>query len=404
MTARYRILLTVTAASALFGGCTPSAPQAAEVDTGMASMPGMATDRDSGIVLDPAAAARVGITFARADTHAVRTDIEMAGTVVWAEPRRQYVSARVRGWVEHLDADYLGKAVRKGDPLLSLYAPELVTAQEELLAARRLGDSSLVAASRRRLALWDIPEDQIAQLERTGQVRRALVLRAPRTGEIAEKLVTDGQAVQPGDNLFLIADREVLWVEAAVFEMDAALVRVGMPVRVQIAGLPAEDFAGRVAFVEPSLDRQSRTLTARIEFRNHAGRVRPGMYARVLAGHTAKSALTVPLTAVLPTGRRNLVFARQADGTFAPRDVVLGARGDSLIEIRSGLSVGDVVVASSTYLLDSESNLAAAMQGLMLRMGMGLDMGGMAAPAGSAPAPDSAMPGMKMATPKGAKP
>lgn len=401
MTTRAHFFVTVIAASALSSGCTPHSPKAAGADTGMA---GMTMNGDSGITLDPAAAARVGITFARADTQSVRANIEMAGTVVWAEPRREYVSARVRGWVEHLDADYLGKAVRKGDALLSLYSPELVTAQEELLAARRLGDSSLVAASRRRLALWDIPDDQIAQLERTGEVRRSLVLRAPRTGEIAEKMVSDGQAVQPGDNLFLIADREVLWVEAAVFEMDAALVRVGLPVRIQITGLPAEDFAGQVAFVEPTLDRQSRTLTARIEFRNLGGRARPGMFARVFAGQTSTPALTVPLTAVLPTGRRNLVFARQPDGTFAPRDVVLGARGDSLIEIRSGLSIGDEVVSSATYLLDSESNLAAAMQGLMLRMGMGLDMGGMAAPARSATAPESAMPGMKMAAPKGTKP
>lgn len=344
---------------------------------GMPDMQGMTMPSDSGVPLDRAAANRLGITFARAAERPVRGALRFAGTLGYAEPRRTYVNARVNGWVERLDADYVGKPVRAGEALLALYSPELVSAQEEYLAARRLGDSTLVAAAGRRLALWNIPDDEIAQLERTGQARRTLTLRASRSGEIAEKMVIQGQAVRAGDNLFLIADRSVLWVDVAVFEMDAPLVRVGSPVTVTLAALPGRSYPGRVSFIQPSVDPKTRTLTARVEIANRDGQLRPGMYATVEIASRTAGVLAVPLTSVLPTGTRNIVFVNRGDGTFAPREVVVGVRGDSLIEIRQGLKPGDEVVASATYLLDSESNLAAAIQGLMLQMGMGLNQGGM---------------------------
>jgi Cu(I)/Ag(I) efflux system membrane fusion protein len=190
-------------------------------------------------------------------------------------------------------------------------------------------------------------------------------------------MVIQGQAIRAGDNLFLIADRSVLWVEAAVFEMDAYAVRVGTGVSVILAALPGRSYPGRVTFIQPSVDERTRTLTARIEVANRYGQLRPGMYATVEVASATGGVLAVPLTAVLPTGTRNIVFVNRGDGTFGPRDVLVGVRGDSLIEIRQGLKPGDEVVASATYLLDSESNLAAAMQGLMLQMGMGLNQGGM---------------------------
>jgi Cu(I)/Ag(I) efflux system membrane fusion protein len=337
---------------------------------------GTGTDT-AGVPVDRAAASRLGVTFARAAMRPIAAGTRAVGSLTYAEPRREYVNARVMGWVEKLYADYEGKPVRKGEALLALYAPELVSGQEEYLSAKRLGDSSLVAAARRRLALWNIPEDQIELLDQTGKAQRALLLRAPVSGEIAEKRVVDGQAVQAGDNLFLIADRSVLWVELAIFETDARMLRVGVPVELTVDALPGHTYAGRVTFIHPSVDTTTRTLTARVEVRNRDGRLRPGMYvtARLDPGSTQR--LTVPLTAVLPTGTRQLVFVNRGDGQFVPRDVTTGARSDSLAEIVSGLKPGDEIVASATYLLDSETNLAAAMQGLMLQMGMGLNMGGM---------------------------
>jgi Cu(I)/Ag(I) efflux system membrane fusion protein len=356
---------------------------------GMEGMPGMGSMEGmerrtadnlasgAGVPLDRAAAGRLGITFARAAVRPLGRETRVVGTLAYAEPRRAYVNARVMGWVERLYADYMGKPVRKGDPLLALYSPELVSVQEEYLSARRLGDESLTAAARRRLDLWNIPEDQIDSLERTGKARRTIVLRAPMAGEVAEKMVTDGQAVQAGENLFLIADRSVLWVDLAVYEMDARSLRIGAPVAVSVDALPGKAYEGKITFIHPTVDERTRTLTARAEVVNTDGALRPGMYATAMIRPVAARALTVPTEAVLPTGTQNLVFVNRGDGQFTPRPVQIGIRGDSVVEVVRGLKSGDEVVASATYLLDSESNLGAAMQGLMLQMGMGLNMGGM---------------------------
>ncbi|CAN5806487.1 hypothetical protein BH24GEM1_BH24GEM1_20510 [soil metagenome] len=363
-------------------GMKDSQPMAA-----MRDMPGMqgmsetevpaAAGDTAAVRVDRPAAERLGVTFARAATRPLAPGTRAVGTLTYAEPRREYVNARVMGWVEKLYADYLGKPVRKGEALLALYAPELVSAQEEYLSAKRLGDSSLVSAARRRLTLWNIPEDQIELLDSTGQAQRTLLLRAPISGEIAEKRVIDGQAVQPGDNLFLIADRGVLWVDLAVFETDARMLQIGVPVELTVDALPGRVYHGRVSFIHPGLDTTTRTLTARVEVTNRNGRLRPGMYVTARLSPATTARLAVPLTAVLPTGTRQLVFVNRGDGAFVPREVQTGVRNDSLVEIVSGLKAGDEIVASATYLLDSESNLAAAMQGLMLQMGMGLNMGGM---------------------------
>jgi Cu(I)/Ag(I) efflux system membrane fusion protein len=375
-------------------GKQESAPGATR-DQSMKDMPGMAGVRQmegmntpsggpssgdtAGIPVDRMAAQRLGITFARAAMRPIGAETRAVGTLTYAEPRREFVNARVMGWVEKLYADYEGKPVRQGDSLLALYAPELLSAQEEYLSAKRLGDSSLVAAARRRLSLWDIPEDQIRLLDRTGLAQRALLLRAPIGGEIAEKHVTAGQAVQAGDNLFLIADRSLLWVDLAVYESDARMLRVGVPVELTIDAMPGRRYEGRVTFIHPAVDTTTRTLTARVEVKNRSGELRPGMYVTARLAPAATRRLAVPLTAVLPTGTRQLVFVNRGDGQFIPREVQTGVRSDSLIEVAAGLKPGDEVIASATYLLDSESNLAAAMQGLMLQMGMGLNMGGMTA-------------------------
>ncbi len=187
---------------------------------GMPGMPGMAAPAGalSGVPIERGEAARLGITFARAAERPVHPFVRAVGVLKYADPRRVYVSARVSGWVEKLYADYTGRRVSAGEQLLALYSPELVSAQEEFLLAKRLKDDTLAMSARRRLALWDIPADQIDSLDARGEVTRTLLLRAPRSGEIVEKDVIEGQAVQAGQNLFLIADRAVLWADLAIFE------------------------------------------------------------------------------------------------------------------------------------------------------------------------------------------
>ena len=380
-----QILIGLLVAATTLTGCK-KAPAPSQDTAGMENMPGMpgmpaAPADTSGVPLNRTEAQRLGITFARATEQPVRSSVRAVGVLKYAEPNLVYVNARVGGWVERLYADYVGKRVERGDPLLALYSPDLVSAQEEYLLARRLKDDTLAASARSRLGLWDVPSDQIDSLEARGTVMRTLLLRAPRSGEVTEKMVIEGQAVKAGDNLFLIADRRLLWVDLAVFEQDAPAVRVAMPATIRVDAVPSHSFRGRVTFVNPQLDDRTRTLTVRVEVDNRNGELRPGMYTTAdleTAGHRVVS---VPLAAVLPTGTRDIVFVNRGDGRYAPREVRVGARGDSLVEIVAGLKAGDEVIASATYLLDSESNLSSAIQGLMLQMGMGLNMGGMKAPA-----------------------
>ncbi len=381
------ILIGLLVAAMTLTGCKKT-PAPSQDTAGMENMPGMpaAPADTAGVPLDRTAAQRLGITFARATEQPVRSSIRAVGVLKYAEPNLVYVNARVSGWVERLYADYVGKRVEQGDPLLALYSPDLVSAQEEYLLARRLKDDTLAASARSRLGLWDVPADQIDSLEARGTVTRTLLLRAPRSGEVTEKMVIEGQAVRAGDNLFLIADRRLLWVDLAVFEQDAPAVRVAMPATIRVDAVPDHAFRGRVTFVYPQLDDRTRTLTVRVEVDNRSGELRPGMYATADLGTAGRRVVSVPVAAVLPTGTRDIVFVNRGDGRFAPREVRVGARGDSLVEIVAGLKAGDEVVASATYLLDSESNLSAAIQGLMLQMGMGLNMGGMKAPAPRPPA------------------
>lgn len=383
-----RITIWLLIAGLVASGCGKGreSDKASADTSGMQSMPGMPgmaapVGDSSGVPIDRGEAARVGIGFARAAERSVRPSVRAVGVLKYAEPNLVYVNARVNGWVEKLYADYVGKRLTQGEPLLALYAPELVSAQEEYLLARRLKDDTLAASARRRLALWDIPTDQVDSLEARGTVTRTLLLRAPRTGEVTEKMVIEGQAVHAGDNLFQIADRRLVWVDLAIFEQDARAVRVGTPAAVTVDALAGRTFRGRVTFIYPQLDDKTRTLTARLEVDNPDGALRPGMYATAELAASGRRGVSVPLAAVLPTGTRDIVFVNRGDGRFLPREVKVGLRGDSLVEILDGLKPGDEVVASATYLLDSESNLAAAIQGIMLQMGMGLNMGGMQMPA-----------------------
>src|SRR5688572_13169900 len=261
-----RIIMSLVLAALTLTGCQRKPARSDEVAgmkamQGMPGMPGMpAGGADtSGVPVNRTEAQRLGITFARAAERPVQSSIRAVGVLKYAEPNLVYVNARVGGWVERLYADYVGKGVRQGEPLLALYSPDLVSAQEEYLLARRLKDDTLAASARRRLALWDIPVDQIDSLAARGTMTRTLLLRAPRAGEIVEKMVIEGQAVQAGTNLFLIADRSVLWADLAIFEQDAAAVRVGTPAAIDVDAVPGRTFHGRLTFIHPGLDEKTRT-------------------------------------------------------------------------------------------------------------------------------------------------
>jgi membrane fusion protein, copper/silver efflux system len=357
-------------------------PGMADTDAapGMQGMDGMQMTDDGLIRITMRQAALAGVTFAVAREAPVTRTVRAVAMVVPNERTLGIVNARVTGWAEKLYANETGMHVEQGEPLFELYAPDLVTAQEELLLAKRLamtaGGESLVAAARRRLSLWDIPEQTIDEIEETGQVRQRLTIRSPYRGHVLEKNLIEGQMVHTGDRLFQIADLTTVWIEPAIFEQDIALVRQGQRAVITFNALPGREFTGRVTFIYPTLDMGTRTLRVRVEVPNQRREIKPMMYGTVEVRTETVRGVTVPLTAVLPTGDQDLAFVFRGGGVI-PTEVTVAVRGDSALLVTDGLTPGDTVVTSATFLFDSESSLAAAMQGIMLNMGMGLDMGGM---------------------------
>ncbi len=345
----------------------------ASADSGMA---GRAPVR-----LTPEQARAVGVTFTVVQRGPLVRTVRTVGQVVPAEPNLAEITTKIDGFVEQLYVNATGTAVRRGQPLLTLYSPMLVAAQEELLAAKRLDSAAhsedteaLLAASRRRLAYWDISRDQVERLERTGEVTKTLALNAPVGGIVLEKMVVAGQAVMPGMKLYRIADLSTIWIEGAVFEQDLGLVRVGAPVSAEFTAYPGRKFTGHVSFVWPTVDDSSRSGRIRVAFPNSGGELRPGMYATLLLEAVVnRDAVNVPAEAVVQTGERNLVFVVGQGGALEPREVVLGARAGDRFQIDSGLAAGERIVASANFLVDAESRLTAGAGSNMPGMTMGTE-------------------------------
>ncbi|MES2358735.1 MAG: efflux RND transporter periplasmic adaptor subunit [Gemmatimonadota bacterium] len=326
-----------------------------------------------------------GVTFGTAEVRPLTSETRTTGTVTFDETKMAQIAPKFGGFVDRLYVNSTGQQVRRGQPVLDIYSPELLAAEQELLLAgqvdRSIGKSSvpgiptgqtdLADASRRRLQLWDISDAQIDQILRTGRVRRTLTLYAPVSGIVVEKKVLQGQAVTSGEELYTIADLSDVWVDAQLREVDAANVRVGSPADIVFTGLPRHSYKGRVAYVYPTLQPEARTITARIVVPNTAGVLKPGMYATVRLSTPSRSALTVPNSAILQTGDRNIVFIDMGNGILMPHDVELGRVAGEHTEILSGLEAGQRVVTSAQFLLDSESNLGDVIKSMIGNMGSG---------------------------------
>jgi membrane fusion protein, copper/silver efflux system len=353
-------------------GDDPHAGHAAPADDPHAGHAGMEMDGDGGIRIDPATARSLGITVATAQLGPIRRTLRTTGHVAYDETRLTTVSPKFGGFVERLHVDFTGQAVRRGQPLLDIYSPELVSAQEELLSAIRLErqlagsqapgvaarSAGLVDSARRRLLLWDISAAQIEQVERTGQVRRTLTLHAASSGFVVEKDVQSGQAVSPGMPLYRLADLSRVWVEADVYEQDLRLIRLGEPATVEITAYPGERFAGRVSYVYPEVRAESRTTRMRVELDNPGGRIKPGMFATVVLDvPVADRAVLVPRDAVMRTGTHDMVFVEEHPGHYVMREVTVGVDAGGHTQILSGILVGDRVVARANFILDAESRL-----------------------------------------------
>ena len=347
---------------------------------------GVAATNDGGqpVVLSAAAAGRIGVTYTTVTSGPLTKEVRTVGQVTFDETRVKVIAPKIDGWVERLYVNFTGQSVGVGAPLLQIYSPMLVTAQEELLLARRLTTAveagtpdavrsadELLRSARRRLAYWDIPEREIADIERTGAVQRTLTLRAPVGGVVVDKGVLAGQRIMAGETLYRVADLSVVWIEGEVFEQDLAAVRTGLPVRAEFEAFPGERWNGRITYVYPTLNPETRTARVRVELANPGGRLKPGMYATFLFTSTGRGdVLSVPRSAVLSTGERSLVFVRREDGRLEPRTVRVGGAAGDRVQVLAGLVAGETVVTSATFLIDAESNLGSALGGMGNMPGM----------------------------------
>ena len=356
--------------------------------SGMEGMDGMSMDMDmeGGTVRLTGEQMRTfGVTFDTVVVRSLDRSIRAVGLVDFDETRMAYVTPKFGGFVEQLYVDFEGQPVSRGRPLLEIYSPELVSAQEELLLARRLdervgasgvegvpmGSARLFDSARRRLRYWDISEAQIERVLRTGEVQKTMTLHSPVSGIVREKSVFEGQAVEPGQSLYMIADLSRVWVEAELFETDAALVQAGMPATIVVTALPGQMFSGEVEYVYPTLQEETRSMKARIALPNPGGILKPGMYATVHLVKTLGEVLAVPRSAVLQTGETAVAFVDMGNGRLMPHELTLGTTGSEYVEVLDGLERGQRVVTSAQYLIDSESNLAEVMRSMMAQMSAG---------------------------------
>jgi membrane fusion protein, copper/silver efflux system len=379
--------------------------QNAPSTTGMTGMEGMAMESEGTARLTADQIRQFGITFGAVERRTLTDAVRTVGAVAVDETGLQQVAPRFGGYVERLCVEATGQRVRRGQPLMTVYSPELLAAQQELLAARALDGaaggapipgvpehaSDLAASARRRLALAGMPEGEIERVLRTGEPLRAVTIAAPASGVVLAKSVVQGQAIQPGQALYTLADLSRVWVDAELRGADAGGVRVGSSADVEVQGL-AGRVAGRVAFIYPTLDSASRTVRARIVVDNAAGHLKPGMYATVRLETPARTALTVPSSAVVRTGERDIVFVDMGRGELMTHEVELGRTAGDYTEVLSGVDPGQRVVTSAQFLIDAESNLGDVMRSMMGQTGSA-DMGDM---------PGMEMPGMTMPTDKGA--
>jgi Cu(I)/Ag(I) efflux system membrane fusion protein len=325
-----------------------------------------------GVQLDPRRVQMIGVRTATVEKRPLGPSIELVGFVTPDESRFRRVQLRVAGWVRELAVNRTGDVVRKGQPLLTLYSPELYQSEQEFLielggAGEGHGathEAGALAAARERLRLLEVPDEEIARLERERRAETVLTLRAPSDGTVLERGVTEGQYVGPSTPLLTLADLSQVWLLADLYEMDLERVRAGDHATFSADATPGRVFEGRVDFIYPTVSAETRTVKARIGLDNRDGDLRPGMFGRVKIAARGTQLLTVPLEAIVRTGEHEYVFVVHEGGHFEPRLVTTGKSGGEWVEIVRGLELGETVVASASFLIDSESRLKAALSGM----------------------------------------
>jgi len=331
--------------------------------------------------IDAATIQNIGVTTAVIERKRLTRGIRTVGRIAYDETKVRRIAPRVGGWIERQNVNYPGQVVRRGEALLEIYSPQLVATQEEYLVAlryrdrldegalrdARMGADDLVRAVQTRLRYWDITDRQIAALRKRGEITRTMVLHAPFRGIVVERMIPEGGFLQPGQTVYVLADISTVWVYADVYESEAPWLRVGQQATMTLAYQPGVTHHGVVSYVYPTLDRKTRTIQVRLEFPNSPEfDLKPDMWADVvLESVVTLEGLAVPIQAVIRTGKRDITLVALDGGRFEPRELSLGPQVGDDFEVLEGLSEGDRVVTSAQFLINSESNLQAAVRKMM---------------------------------------
>ena len=319
---------------------------------------------DSGsstVALSPEKIQLLGVRTEAAQQRILTRNLRATGVLEVDERKQQWVAPRFEGWIKTLSVNATGAHVTRGQPLLTVYSPELESAVREVQLARESGLAEVEKSARSRLDNWQIATQDLAHLQHAVV---QLILRSPIDGVVLEKMAVEGARFAAGDVLFKLADLSSLWLQADVAEQDQGSLHLGQSVAVTVDAYAGEKFIGKVSFIAPVLNEKTRTVRVRVEMQNTNARLRPGMYAQVVIADKMKSSLTIPLSAVLDSGTRQVVLVQVAEGRFQPRTVELGARSEEQVTVLSGLTEGEQVVTAANFLIDAESNLKAALSSM----------------------------------------
>jgi Cu(I)/Ag(I) efflux system membrane fusion protein len=364
-----------------------SAPSGREGEKeGMKGMPMREMDMKGAVAVPAVTRQLIGVRSAPAAFADLEQEIRTVGTVDYDERGLTQVNLRVSGWVQEVFVNSVGRPVRKGEPLFTLYSPDLLATQDEYLVALRTraqlaaspladakdGAAALVASARERLHLWDLTDEQIAVLERRGKAEPVLTVYAPSSGIVLKREALPGKYVEPGTTLYEVADLSTVWVHADIYESEIAMVKLNQPATVTIEAYPGDTFRAKVSYIYPSLNAEARTVRVRLELPNPALKLKPGMFGTVTVRTDAVKTLVVPKEAVLDSGLRQLVYLDRGQGIYEPTPVKLGRKSQDRVEVLEGIKEGDRVVTSANFLLDADSKLASAgsMQAMMGQLGM----------------------------------
>jgi Cu(I)/Ag(I) efflux system membrane fusion protein len=318
----------------------------------------------------------IGVKSVKVSLKSIQKVIRTVGRIEADERKQATINTKVEGWIEKLHVDYTGRYVKKGEPLVEIYSPELLATQQEFLGvlkwAKQPGDKKkddtlslmlakdaddALAAARQRLRLWDISDAQIKQIEQTGKPVRTLTLYSPVSGFVTQKMAVLGMKVMPGEKLFDIADLSTLWIIADIYEYELPFVKVGQPARITLSYFPGKELSSKIDYIYPTISVDTRTAKIRLTLPNPGGQLKPQMFTNVEIRIDLGKKLTIPDSAVIDTGKGQVVYVDRGNGVFEPREIQTGLRADGTVEVLRGLKTGEKVATSANFLIDSEAQL-----------------------------------------------